>query len=45
MSDIRNLLKADRFSFMMMTAANKERKQIIFKEVIVSALKSLLEIK
>jgi len=28
LSDIRNILKADRFSFMMMTAANTERKQI-----------------
>ena len=43
LSDIRNILKADRFFFMMMTAANKERKQIIFKEVIVSALKSLIQ--
>jgi hypothetical protein len=30
LSDIRNILKAGRFSFMMMTAANKERKQIQF---------------
>jgi hypothetical protein len=28
MSDIRNVLQADRFSFMMMTAANKETKQL-----------------
>jgi hypothetical protein len=30
---------------MMLTAANKEKKQIIFKEVIVSAMKSLIQIK
>jgi hypothetical protein len=48
LSDIRNIyIKADRFPLMMlsMTAANKERKQINFKEVIVSALKSLIQIK
>ena len=43
--DIRNIyIKADRFH-LMLTTANKERKQIYFKEVIVSALKSLIQIK
>jgi hypothetical protein len=30
---------------MMLTAANNERKQFNFKEAIVSALKSLIQIK
>jgi hypothetical protein len=46
LSDIRNIyIKTDRFPFVMLTAANKERKQIYFKEVFVSALKSLIQIK
>ena len=46
LSDIRNIyIKADRFPLMMLTAANKERKIFFFKEVIVSALKSLIQIK
>ena len=47
LSDIRNIyIKADRFPLMMMLiAANKERKQIYLKEVFVSALKSLIQIK
>jgi hypothetical protein len=35
----------DRFLLTVLTAANKERKQYNFKEVIVSALKSLIQIK
>ena len=43
---IRNIyIKVDRFPFMMLTAANKEKKIFNFKEVIVSALKSLIQIK
>ena len=46
MSDIRNIyIKADRFPFMMLTAVNKGKKKILFKEVIVCALKSLIQIK
>jgi hypothetical protein len=46
LSDIKNIyIKADRFPLMMQTAANRERKQIYFKEVIVSALKSMIQIK
>jgi hypothetical protein len=39
------LLKADRFPLMMLTAANKEKNKFNFKEVFVSALKSLIQIK
>ena len=47
LSDIKNIYtKAVRFPFMMLTAANKEKKnKFNFKEVIVSALKSLIQIK
>ena len=45
LSDIRNIyIKADSFPLMMLTAANKENK-FNFKEVFVSALKSLIQIK
>jgi hypothetical protein len=43
LSDIRNkYIKADRFPFMMMTAQIKKENKFNFKEVIVSALKSLI---
>jgi hypothetical protein len=47
LSDIRNIyIKSDRFPLMMLTAANKEKKnKFNFKEVFVSALKSLIQIK
>ena len=46
LSDIRNIyIKADRFPLMMLTAANKEGNKFNFKEVFVSALKSLIQIK
>jgi hypothetical protein len=45
LSDIRNIyIKADRFPLMMPTAIKKENK-FNFKEVFVSALKSLIQIK
>ena len=43
--DIRNIyIMADRFP-LMLTTANKEESKFNFKEVIVSALKSLIQIK
>jgi hypothetical protein len=44
-SDIRNIyIKEDRFPLLMLAAANKENK-FNFKEVFVSELKSLIQIK
>jgi hypothetical protein len=46
MSDIRNIyIKADSFPLMMLTAANnlKKENKFNFKEVFVSALKSLIQ--
>jgi hypothetical protein len=47
LSDIRNIyIKADRFPFMMLTAANKKKEnKFNFTQVIVSALKPLIKIK
>ena len=48
MSDIRNIyIKADSFPLMMLTAVNnlKKENKFNFKEVFVSALKSLIQIK
>jgi hypothetical protein len=46
LSDIRNIyIKADRFHLMMLTVAKKKENKFNFKEVIVSALKSLIQIK
>ena len=46
LSDIRNIyIKADRFPFMMLTAQIKKENKFNFKEVIVSALMSLIQIK
>jgi hypothetical protein len=47
LSDIRNIyIKADRFPLMMLTAPQiKKENKFNFKEVFVSALKSLIQIK
>jgi hypothetical protein len=45
LSDIRNIyIKADRFPLMMLTAQIKKENKFNFKEVFVSALKSLIRI-
>ena len=46
LSDIRNIyLKADSFPLMMLTPQIKKENKFNFKEVFVSALKSLIQIK
>ena len=46
LSDIRNIyIKADRFPLMMLTPQIKKENKLNFKEVFVSALKFLIQIK